>query len=56
MGLYYQLHNDYCNLCFDKNTNDKSYCNDLTEGNFTFPIIHALNSNPDDRQIISILY
>ncbi|XP_011705772.1 PREDICTED: geranylgeranyl pyrophosphate synthase-like [Wasmannia auropunctata] len=54
-GMYYQIRNDYCNL-FHENNNGKSYCDDLTEGKFSLPIIHAINSNPDDRQIISILY
>jgi len=53
IGLYYQIHNDYCNLCTDKE--NKNYCDDLTEGKFSFPIVHALTSNPDDKQIINIL-
>jgi hypothetical protein len=27
----------------------------LTEGKFSFPIIHAIHSRPDDRQVIRIL-
>ncbi|XP_011706487.1 PREDICTED: geranylgeranyl pyrophosphate synthase-like, partial [Wasmannia auropunctata] len=53
-GMYYQIRNDYCNF-FHKNDNGKSYCDDLTEGKFSLPIIHAINSNPDDTQIINIL-
>ncbi|KYN49999.1 Geranylgeranyl pyrophosphate synthase, partial [Cyphomyrmex costatus] len=56
LGLYIQIRDDYCNLCLSEYTENKSYCEDLTEGKFSFPIIHALRSNPDDRQIISILY
>lgn len=33
----------------------KSYCEDLTEGKFSFPIIHAIQSQPEDKQIIRIL-
>jgi hypothetical protein len=33
----------------------KSYCEDLTEGKFSFPIIHAIQSNPTDRRLLSIL-
>ncbi|XP_071559542.1 terpene synthase-like [Temnothorax nylanderi] len=54
MGFYYQIHNDYCNLCICKDPNDESYCDDLTKGKFSFPIIHALKYD-DDRQIINIL-
>ncbi|XP_071564396.1 terpene synthase-like isoform X2 [Temnothorax nylanderi] len=54
MGFYYQIHNDYTNLCVCKDPNDKSFCDDLTEGKFSFPIIHALKYD-DDREIINIL-
>ena len=35
--------------------NNKSYCEDLTEGKFSFPIIHAITTQPQDQQVISIL-
>ena len=34
---------------------NKSFCEDLTEGKFSFPVIHAIRSRADDQQIISIL-
>lgn len=34
---------------------NKSFCEDLTEGKFSFPVIHAIRSRPDDQQIISVL-
>ncbi|XP_020295959.1 geranylgeranyl pyrophosphate synthase isoform X2 [Pseudomyrmex gracilis] len=55
LGLYFQIRDDYCNLCHGEYTENKSYCEDLTEGKFSFPIIHAIKSNPNDRQIINIL-
>ncbi|XP_070159212.1 terpene synthase isoform X2 [Polyergus mexicanus] len=55
LGLYFQIRDDYCNLCLGEYTENKSYCEDLSEGKFSFPIIHALTTNPDDRQIINIL-
>ncbi|XP_018050276.1 PREDICTED: geranylgeranyl pyrophosphate synthase-like [Atta colombica] len=55
MGLYRQIHDDYCNLRYDENTNENSYCDDLTEGKMSFLIIHALRNNPDDKKIINIL-
>jgi geranylgeranyl diphosphate synthase type 3 len=33
----------------------KSYCEDLTEGKFSFPILHAITSHPHDQQLLSIL-
>lgn len=32
---------------------NKSYCEDLTEGKFSFPIIHAIRNHPDDKTLIS---
>ncbi|CAL1688734.1 unnamed protein product [Lasius platythorax] len=55
LGLYFQIRDDYCNLCLSEYTENKSYCEDLTEGKFSFPIIHAITTHPDDRQIINIL-
>ncbi|XP_070159211.1 terpene synthase isoform X1 [Polyergus mexicanus] len=55
LGLYFQIRDDYCNLCLGEYTENKSYCEDLSEGKFSFPIIHALTTNPDDRQIVSLI-
>lgn len=33
----------------------KSFCEDLTEGKFSFPIIHAIHFDPNDTQLLSIL-
>ncbi|XP_025269868.1 geranylgeranyl pyrophosphate synthase-like [Camponotus floridanus] len=54
LSLYYQIRDDYCNLCLSDYT-ENSYCDDLTEGKFSFPVIHALKTNPDDTQIMNIL-
>lgn len=33
----------------------KSFCEDITEGKFSFPIIHTIRSRPDDTQLLNIL-
>jgi geranylgeranyl diphosphate synthase type 3 len=33
----------------------KSFCEDITEGKFSFPIIHAVQSRPDDKRLLNIL-
>ena len=33
----------------------KSFCEDLTEGKFSFPIIHAVHSKPHDSRLLNIL-
>lgn len=34
-------------------SDNKSYCEDLSEGKFSFPIIHAIQSHPEDKQVVS---
>ncbi|KAF3425602.1 hypothetical protein E2986_05989 [Frieseomelitta varia] len=55
LGLYFQIRDDYCNLHLQEYAENKSYCEDLSEGKFSFPIIHAIRTHPEDRQILSIL-
>ncbi|XP_070156059.1 terpene synthase-like [Polyergus mexicanus] len=55
LSLHFQIRDDYCNLGSDKYNKSKSYCEDLSEGKFSFPIIHALTTNPDDMQLMYIL-
>ncbi|XP_012283446.1 geranylgeranyl pyrophosphate synthase isoform X2 [Orussus abietinus] len=55
LGLYFQIRDDYCNLSLQEYSEHKSYCEDLSEGKFSFPIIHAIWSHPEDRQIMNIL-
>lgn len=55
LGLYFQIRDDYANLVSDEYTAHKSFAEDLTEGKFSFPIIHAINSNPHNHVVINIL-
>ncbi|CAC5373305.1 GGPS1 [Mytilus coruscus] len=55
MGLYFQIRDDYANLVSKEYEANKSYCEDLTEGKFSFPIIHAIRSSPHDNQVLSII-
>ncbi|XP_076250736.1 geranylgeranyl pyrophosphate synthase quemao isoform X2 [Rhynchophorus ferrugineus] len=55
LGLYFQIRDDYMNLTSKDYMQFKSYCEDLTEGKFSFPIVHAIISRPEDNQIMNIL-
>ena len=55
MGLIFQICDDYLNLSNTTYTHNKGLCEDLTEGKFSFPIIHSIRSNPHSHQLISIL-
>jgi geranylgeranyl diphosphate synthase, type III len=43
------------NLCSPSYTTNKGLCEDLTEGKFSFPIIHSIRSNPTNLQLLNIL-
>jgi len=55
LSLLFQIRDDYCNLVSKEYANNKSYCEDLTEGKFSFPILHAINTRDNDTRIIHIL-
>lgn len=55
LGLFYQIRDDYINLQSDKYMENKSFCEDLTEGKFSFPIIHSILANRKDSRLLSIL-
>jgi len=55
LGLFFQIRDDYANLVLKEYSENKSYCEDLTEGKFSFPVIHAIHSNPEDTKISCIL-
>ena len=55
LALYFQIRDDYINLCDDEYMKSKSFCEDLTEGKFSFPIIHCIRSDTTDNRVLSIL-
>ncbi len=55
IGILFQIRDDYMNLSSTQYTQNKGLCEDLTEGKFSFPIIHSIRSNPQNLQLINIL-
>ncbi|KAK6057259.1 polyprenyl synthetase [Cooperia oncophora] len=58
MALFFQIRDDYMNLVSDEMAKQKSFAEDLTEGKFSFPIIHAIRSSPvssNDDPVLNIL-
>ncbi|BFZ61652.1 geranylgeranyl pyrophosphate synthetase [Saitoella coloradoensis] len=55
IGILFQIRDDYLNLQSPLMTANKGYCEDLTEGKFSFPIIHAVRADRGNRQILNIL-
>ncbi|KAK7220688.1 hypothetical protein V2G26_008691 [Clonostachys chloroleuca] len=55
VGLIFQIRDDYMNLHSQEYSDNKGMCEDLTEGKFSFPIIHSIRTNPVNRQLVNIL-
>lgn len=55
LSIHFQILDDYLNLQSTKYHENKSFCEDLTEGKFSFPIIHHVNQDPNDRRVLNIL-
>ncbi|KAM3426896.1 hypothetical protein MY4824_009761 [Beauveria thailandica] len=55
VGLIFQIRDDYINLKSDEYSQHKGMCEDLTEGKFSFPVIHSIRARPDDLQLVNIL-
>lgn len=55
IGLYFQILDDYLNVQSPKYHQNKSFFEDLTEGKYSFPIIHSIQSNTRDNRLQKIL-
>jgi geranylgeranyl diphosphate synthase type 3 len=55
LAQYFQIRDDFINLADEEYMKSKSFCEDLTEGKFSFPIIHCILKDPEDTRLISIL-
>eukprot|EP00697_Spironema_sp_BW2_P014913 gnl/Spiro4/5568_TR2829_c0_g1_i1.p1 gnl/Spiro4/5568_TR2829_c0_g1~~gnl/Spiro4/5568_TR2829_c0_g1_i1.p1 ORF type:complete len:349 (+),score=66.72 gnl/Spiro4/5568_TR2829_c0_g1_i1:49-1047(+) len=49
LGLFFQIMDDYLNLECDSYMGNKIFCEDITEGKYSFPIIHGINHESDGR-------
>lgn len=54
VGLIFQIRDDYLNLS-SAYTENKGMCEDLTEGKFSFPVIHSIRADPESSQLINII-
>jgi geranylgeranyl diphosphate synthase type 3 len=57
LAMYFQIRDDFINLADDEYMKSKSFCEDLTEGKFSFPILHCirLEKEQGDTRLQSIL-
>ena len=54
-GLYFQIRDDYMNVASAEYMKEKTFCEDLSEGKFSFPMIHCIRTNPGDKRLLNIL-
>ncbi|OXA49254.1 geranylgeranyl pyrophosphate synthase [Folsomia candida] len=47
-GVYFQIRDDFMNLTSQEYTDTKGFCEDISEGKLSFPVIYALNKVPDE--------
>lgn len=55
LGLLFQIRDDYMNLHNAPFSHTKGFCEDLTEGKFSFPLLHAIRTAAPDRTLLHIL-
>ncbi|KAF9784100.1 terpenoid synthase [Thelephora terrestris] len=55
LGVYFQIRDDYMNLQSTEYAHNKGFAEDLTEGKFSFPVVHGVRANPSNRQILNVL-
>ncbi|KAI5927140.1 geranylgeranyl pyrophosphate synthetase [Camillea tinctor] len=55
LGIIFQIQDDYRNLSSPEYGKNKGLYEDLTEGKFSFLIIHSIRSNPANLQLLNIL-
>ncbi|KAI1176557.1 terpenoid synthase [Nemania sp. FL0916] len=55
LGIIFQVQDDYRNLASPQYGENKGFCEDLTEGKFSFLIIHSIRANPENTELLNIL-
>ena len=55
LAMYFQIRDDFINLADEEYMKSKSFCEDITEGKFSFPIVHAIHQEAPQTKLLSIL-
>ncbi|TDL22985.1 terpenoid synthase [Rickenella mellea] len=55
IGVYFQIRDDYSNLQSTEYATNKGFAEDLTEGKFSFPVVHAIRADTTNRQVLNVL-
>ncbi|KAI9441555.1 terpenoid synthase [Lactarius indigo] len=55
IGIYFQIRDDYMNLQNNEYTTNKGFAEDLSEGKFSFPIVHGIHADTTNRRLLNVL-
>ncbi|KAK9899189.1 terpenoid synthase [Cystobasidium minutum MCA 4210] len=55
IGVIFQIADDYLNLQSDAYKQNKGFCEDLTEGKFSFPIVHSIRADTSNQRLLNVL-
>jgi len=55
IGVMYQIRDDYSNLRDASYGDTKGFAEDLTEGKFSFPLVHAIRADESNSELIDII-
>ncbi|CAE6445993.1 hypothetical protein BN14_11002 [Rhizoctonia solani AG-1 IB] len=55
IGVYFQIRDDYMNLQSSQYASNKGFAEDLTEGKFSFLVVHAVRADRANRQVLNVL-
>ncbi|KAJ3929515.1 MAG: isoprenoid synthase domain-containing protein [Lentinula lateritia] len=55
IGVYFQIRDDLMNLQSPEYATNKGFAEDLTEGKFSFPVVHSIHADTSNRQILNVL-
>ncbi|KAL1745802.1 isoprenoid synthase domain-containing protein [Schizophyllum fasciatum] len=55
IGVFFQIRDDLMNLQSVEYSSNKGFAEDLTEGKFSFPVVHGIHADKSNRQILNVL-
>jgi geranylgeranyl diphosphate synthase type 3 len=55
IGIYFQIRDDLMNLQSTEYIKNKGFAEDLTEGKFSFPVVHGIHADTTNRQVLNVL-